>query len=301
MFRGALVLKVLAVSVATALIVAACGGGDEDETLVLSFTGIEPLTNAYHYEGWAIIGGSPVSTGKFNVNASGALVDLDGRIIEDGEFETGVDLSEANAIVLTIEPAGDTDAIPTSTHYLAGSVSAGSATLSVGHAAALGDSFTASLGKYILATPTDSDGSNETSGIWFVELSGGLTAGLQLPQLPAGWVYEGWAVINGTPVTTGRFTDVAAADQSTPYSGPKGGPPFPGEDFLRNAPSGLTFPTDLRGATAVISIEPSPDDSPAPFKLKPLVGPIPQDAGDHVTYQLGNKASAFPSGTARIG
>ena len=28
-------------------------------------------------------------------------------------------------------------------------------------------------------------------------------------------------------------------------------PPFPGEDFLMNAPSGLMFPTDLSGATAV--------------------------------------------------
>ena len=38
------------------------------ETLDLQFSGLEPLTNGFHYEGWAIIDGSPVSTGKFNVD-----------------------------------------------------------------------------------------------------------------------------------------------------------------------------------------------------------------------------------------
>ena len=67
-----------------------------------------------------------------------------------------------------------------------------------------------------------------------------------------------------------------------------------------NAPAGLTFPTDLAGATAVISIEPSPDDAAAPFTLKPLVGAIPVDATDHVTYSMGNQAAGFSTGTATI-
>lgn len=71
----------------------------------------------------------------------------------------------------------------------------------------------------------------------------GPTAGLTLATLPAGWKYEGWAVINGTPVSTGTFTSASAADDSAPFSGATAGPPFPGEDFLQNAPSGLTFPT----------------------------------------------------------
>lgn len=78
------------------------------------------------------------------------------------------------------------------------------------------------------------------------------------------------------------------------------GPPFPGEDYLENAPAGLTFPTDLAGGTAVISIEPFPDDSPAPFTFKPLVGSIPQGADDHVNYDLDNNAAGFPTGTASI-
>ena len=63
-------------------------------------------------------------------------------------------------------------------------------------------------------------------------------------------------------------------------------PPFPGEDFLENAPSGVTFPTDLSGQTAVISIEPRVDGDPAPFLFKPLVGAVPVDAVDHLEYDL---------------
>ena len=274
----------------------------EANSLALNFSGIQPLANGLHYEGWAIIDGSPVSTGKFNVDASGNLVDLSGNLIANGEFVvTGTDLSGATAIVLTIEPAGDTDVVPSTTKFMGGDVSGLSANLAVSHGAALGDDFLGASGKYILATPTDDPAANENSGIWFLDLSGGSPAqGLQLPSLPASWIYEGWAVINGTPVSTGRFSDPAGADLDAPFSGPNAGPPFPGEDFLVNAPAGLTFPTDLAGATAVISIEPVPDDSAAPFTLKPLVGAIPSDGTDHVTYSMDNKAAGFPTGTATI-
>ena len=270
-------------------------------TLALSFSGIEPLANGVHYEGWAIIDGSPVSTGKFNVDASGNLVDLDGNVIANGEFVTGTSLSGATAIVLTIEPAGDTDLVPSTTKLLGGAVSGLSANLAVSHSAALGDDFLGASGKYILATPTDDPEANENSGIWFLDLSSGTPAqGLQLPSLPTGWIYEGWVVIDGTPVSTGRFSDPVGADLDAPHSGPNPGPAFPGEDFLVNAPAGLTFPTNLAGATAVISIEPVPDDSEAPFTLKPLTGAITGDATDHVTYSMDNQAAGFPTGAATI-
>jgi hypothetical protein len=88
------------------------------------------------------------------------------------------------------------------------------------------------------------------------------------------------------------------ADDAAPYSGPSAGPAFPGEDFLFNAPAGLTFPTDLAGGTGVISIEPDPDNSTAPFTLKPLVGDIPANAVDHTPYDMTNNAASFPTGTA---
>ena len=67
-----------------------------------------------------------------------------------------------------------------------------------------------------------------------------------------------------------------------------------------NAPTGPSFPTDLAGATAVISIEPEPDDSSAPFTLKPLVSMIAADATDHVTYSIPTNLGSFPTGTATI-
>ncbi len=283
---------------------AACGDDPADaepETLVLTFTGLEALAGGFHYEGWAIVDEAPVTTGKFNVDSSGGLVDLNGASIAGGAFETGVDLSGATAIVITIEPNGDVDAVPASTHIVAGAVTGGSASLSVGDGSALGDDFMGATGSYILATPTNGADTNENSGIWFLSLESGEPAeGLVLPMLPDGWEYEGWAVIEGTPVTTGRFTATDVVDFDDPFSGTEAGPPFPGEDFLVNAPTGLTFPTDIAGGTAVISIEPEPDDSAAPFTLKPLVGGIAADATDHVTYSIPTNLSSFPTGTATI-
>ena len=273
----------------------------EFATLELSFNGLEPLEDRFHYEGWAIIDGSPVTTGKFNVDGNSGLVTTTGSAIADGAFDTGMDLSDASAIVITIEPSGDVDNVPANTHIVSGAVSGSSADLSVGDGSALGDDFTGATGSYILATPTNGDDTDENSGIWFLSLASGNPAeGLDLPILPEGWAYEGWAVIGGTPVTTGRFTATDAVDLSDPFSGSEPGPPFPGEDFLVNAPTGLVFPTDLAGGTAVISIEPEPDDSAAPFTLKPLAGAIAADATDHVTYSIPSNLASFPTGTATI-
>jgi len=270
--------------------------------LTLSFNGLEALNNGFHYEGWVMLDGTPVSTGKFNLDAGGNLIDVNGNSISN-DFSTANedDLTDAAAVIITIEPAGDTDTVPASTKIIAGDVSGTSAVLNTSHAATLGSDFSTSAGKFILATPTTAVTTDENSGIWFLDLSSGSPAvGLDLPTLPAGWVYEGWVVIGGTPVTSGRFTDVMAVDFDDPFSSVDPGPPFPGEDYINNAPAGLTFPTDLAGGTAVISIEPEPDDSSAPFTLKPLVQAIDAAATDHVTYDMGNNASGFPTGTATI-
>lgn len=270
--------------------------------LRLALTGLTPLQGGFHYEGWAIIGGQPFSTGKFNVAPDGSLRTVSGAPIAGGSFATTVDVGVATAIVITIEPAGDRDTAPAATKVLAGEVTNRTANLTVGAAQALGNDFAGAAGVFILATPTDGEGTNETSGIWFLDLrSGGPTVGLTLPTLPSGWEYEGWAVINGIPVTTGRFSRGSGADAAAPFSGPQPGPPFPGEDFLRNAPAGLSFPLDLGGSMAVITIEPSPDDSAAPFGLKPLVGAIPRGTRDHVTLPMANGRGDFARGTATIG
>ncbi len=263
--------------------------------LSLSVAGWPRLEGGFHYEGWAIVDGSPVTTGKFNVQDD-SIVDLDGNAIEAFAVPG---IESASAIVITIEPAGDTDDIPADTHFVAGDVVDGSADLTIAHQAALGTDFSDAAGTFLLATPTDDPEGNELSGIWFLELPGP-TASLELPTLPDGWRYEGWAVIDGMPLTSGTFLSAEGADDSAPFSGPNQGPPFPGEDYVTNAPDGVTLPTDLSGGTVVISVEPYPDDSPAPFILKPLLGTAAEDATDHESYPLESNSDPLPYGTATI-
>ena len=65
-----------------------------------------------------------------------------------------------------------------------------------------------------------------------------------------------------------------------------------------NAPAGLTFPTDISGGTAVISVEPYPDNGAEPFAIKPLIGNIPQNAAVHYNYPMVLNPGSFPTGTA---
>lgn len=286
-------IKVLFSLLVLGLTFASCDDNDDVpkfKDLSLNISGLEDLGTDYVYEGWVIVDGSPVSTGRFSVDNSG--------ILSQESFSLNYeDLNNATTFILTIEPSVGDDPAPSAVHILAGDFNGESGDLSIAHAAALGNDYSSAAGEYILATPTDGADTNENSGIWFLNLtSGSPEVGLTLPILPDGWKYEGWAVINGTPVTTGTFTAVDIADDFDGFSSSLDGPPFPGEDFLENAPSGLTFPVDLAGGTAVISIEPDPDNSPSPFLLKPLVGGISTDAIDHTTYTLGQNLN-FPTGT----
>lgn len=276
-----------------------CSSDDDNSTtreLNLSINGLEDLGSNYVYEGWVIVDGSPVSTGRFSVNSSGVL--SNSSFVLDKET-----LDAATTFVLTIEPSVGDDPAPSDVHILAGNFNGNSGDLSVSHSAALGNSFTNVTGKYILATPTDGGMmDNEESGVWFLDnSSGSMVEGLNLPTLPAGWEYEGWAVINGSPVSTGRFSSVNMADSNAATSPFKGnannGPNFPGEDFLQNAPLGLTFPTDLRGGTIVISVEPSPDNSTAPFLLKPLVHSVPMSATTHAVLNMNQNLTSLPTGS----
>ncbi|MFI1770818.1 anti-sigma factor [Thalassobellus citreus] len=267
---------------ATGILVTSCDKNNEGmastSELTLNLSGLEALGDDYVYEGWIIVNGAPVSTGTFS------------SVTFPQSFTVDADeLANATKFVLSIEPAVDSDPDPAATKILAGDFSGDQASVSSNGIVA---DFDASSGKYILATPTNGSNNDERSGVWFLDLSSGSPAvGLDLPVLPNGWKYEGWSVINGIPLSSGTFTNVDDFDDNaatTLFKGDLGdGPAFPGEDYLQNAPSGLTFPTDLRGATIVVSVEPYPDNSSAPFTLKPLAHVVPSDAVDHVTLTMG--------------
>ncbi|WP_158848898.1 anti-sigma factor [Algibacter sp. L1A34] len=283
------ILAMLAIGVLTT----SCDSDDDSAPktadLTIDLTGLEALGNDFVYEGWVIVDGSPVSTGTFS------SVDFPQSFSVDAD-----QLASASTFVLSIEPAVDSDPAPAATKILAGDFSGSSASVNSNNIVA---DLSSSTGEYILATPTDNDDTNEASGIWFLDNSvDPAIKGLDLPTLSDGWVYEGWVVFDGTPVSTGTFTDPNAADDNaatTVFKGDVGdGPGYPGEDFLQNAPSGLTFPTDLKGKTVVISVEPSPDNSAAPFTLKPLAHEVPADAMNHTVISMGAGPVVSLSGTA---
>lgn len=287
-----MIKKMFLVVLALGMLATSCSNDDDNSSnmtdLVLNLSGLEALGDDFVYEGWIIVNGSPVSTGTFS------------SVTFPQSFTVNAEqLDNASTFVLSIEPAVDPDPAPAATKILAGDFSGNSANISSN--GIVGDFSTAS-GNYILATPTDSDNMNEESGVWFLDNSSGSAVdGLSLPNLPDGWKYEGWAVIGGTPVSTGTFTDVSDFDDNATTSIFKGddgdGPAYPGEDFLQNAPSGLTFPTNLRGTTIVISVEPSPDNSLAPFTLKPLAHMVPVAAMTHTTITMGTGPVVSLSGT----
>lgn len=277
------ILNVAVALVITALFTA-CSDDENTSTvgdLTVNLEGLETLGTGYVYEGWLIVNGKPVSTGTFT------------SVSFPQSFTVNKsDLNTATKFVLTIEPAGETGTAalePADTKLLAGDFNGKSATVNSSEIVA---DFANASGKYILATPTDKDDSNEASGVWFLDNSNPpAVAGLNLPTLKAGWKYEGWVVFKGKPVSTGTFLSVDKADENastSPYKGTSGnGPGFPGEDYLIGSAVGVKFPTDLKGATIVISVEPYPDNSPTPFTLKPLAHVVPSNAKNHTVINMG--------------
>lgn len=267
-------------------------GASTGPSVSYSSSSLPPLGSDYVYEGWIIVDDAPVTAGRFTVdqdgNATPASFELD-----------QADADAATAYVLTIEPAQGDDPAPSATHLIAGPITAGSATLTIDHPSALADDFTSAAGSYILATPTTGDMTLQEQGIWWLNPGETPTASLDLPTLPDGWVYEGWVAGADGPISTGRFADatVADSDLAGPAKGDTGdGPPFPGQDFITPA---LTLNDGT--FTAVISIEPDPDDSPMPFLLKPLVhSPIGVATAPTQHTMVNNAAATTPTATIVI-
>ncbi|WP_298896546.1 anti-sigma factor [uncultured Psychroserpens sp.] len=259
--------------------------GPTNSDLTLNLSGLESLGSDFVYEGWIIVDGAPVSTGTFT------------SITFPQTFSVNTaQLNSATAFVLSIEPAVDPDPAPADTKVLRGEFTGNSATVNTG---LIGD-FSSASGMFFLRTPTDETGTNNMNdeyGVWFGTPGMPPTPNFNLPVLPAGWAYEGWVVGDSGPLSTGTFTEFDAADDSAPFSGTaQSGPPVPGEDFFMNAPAGETFPLDIRGRTVVISVEPVPDDSPAPFAIKPLVGTAGNETAP-ATHSFGQNLSSLPTGS----
>lgn len=265
--------------------------------LELNLSGLEDLGDAYSYEGWLIVDGTPVSTGLFSVDAEGTLSQT------SFDVEKSI-LDAATKFVLSLEPVPDPDPAPSEQKLVAGDFSNNIATVSTGVAPALGD-FTNASGSFFMRTPTDEpDGinnGNDEYGVWFGTAGMPPLTNLNLPELGLGWRYEGWVISDAGPISTGVFDmPDATMDNFDGFSSQLyPAPPVPGEDFFMNAPDGVDFPLDVRGRTVVISVEPWPDNSPAPFLLKPLLGVAGQETAP-VNHDFNVNPASFPTGTVTI-
>ncbi len=284
--------------------------GDDDNTtqttqdLQLNISGLESLGDDFVYEGWLIVDGVPKSTGRF----------------QDPELKKQavniIDLNAATSFVLSIEPAQETGQElidPAPTKLFKADFNGNTAPIAFGTINSTFADITSAKdqisGDFFLRTPTDDTGGvnnmNDEAGVWF-GTPGTMppAASLELPVLDAasGWTYEGWAVVNGVPYSTGTFLDPKMADDNAETSEFKGtvnsGPPIPGEDFINNLAS-TSFPStgaDLRNSTIVISIEPVPDNNAKPFLLKPLVGDSETETAPS-KYEFKENLKSFPTGT----
>lgn len=229
--------------------------------------------------------------------------DANGNIIFRSEQPMG-HLIDAQSFIITIEreaALNDSGFAPSSRVVLSGRFKTGNCVLDLGEAA---NQLNDAAAIFTLTTPTNGTGTDELSGVWFIDSLGAApapVAGLKLPVLYNGWRYEGWAEINGTLVSTGRFTDPEEADLFDEYSSTTAGYPFPGEDFLQNAPAGLTFPTDLTGQKVFISLERNDGSTSGTTPFVVLFSATVQSpAQDGVSYTMQRTTNSIPGGTAVI-
>jgi len=292
----------------------ACGsdGGPTGPTgssmVSLSFEGLQPLPEGINYQAWAVAaqGGGVVGYPLvlFNLNEEGAMYDPSDDSLITGPFQVDLAAEEVIGVGLSLELSSSILLYSSYTFILGGEMVEGTAELTTEDWLGINADFSEAAASYVLTTPTDEDGSNELSGLWFMDPTGTSTVtGLTLPDAPSGWDYEGWVVIDGTPVSTGKFFTHSAQDSGDPYSGPVGGPAFPGEDFLLNAPGELVFPADLSGSSVFITLEPWSDwdvEPATPFFLRILEGEVPAEATTLTLYDLMPADTPLPSGVATV-
>ena len=288
--------SLLAVALAVGLLpIAASASPSRPFRIRIEATGLEPLTGAF-YEVWVIVGDRKLSAGSFNVDDEGSLVDGFGHAVR---FFSSRNPASADAIVITVEPLPDPDPGPSGIAILTGTPRR-NRTAKLRFPVRFGQA----AGSFILATPTSASTTDETAGVWFLDPEAGPGASLNVPTLPEGWVFEGWGVTQGVPLSTGRFTSPSGSDASAEFSGPLPGPPFPGEDFLMNLPQGIAPPVELAdgASTIVLTVEPDLGGRAPPgagrFLNTPLVVVVPAGAWPHASIALERDVSTVPKGTA---
>lgn len=281
----------------------------------LEMSGLNDLGDVFWYELWLTW-----QEGESNLSKSLGVFRIDGQgqcLPNRFNVKLG-DLQRAVAFFITIEEDDlpglrllentpgviDTLSGPGPYKILAAKFITNKAHYSIGDEYLLNFDFASARGTYLLNAVSVEQTSPSASGIWFInkDEQGQLIAGLDLPDLPAGWSYQGWVVINSVSLSTGKFISNKGTDQTaTYYNSAQGGYPFPGEDFITNPPQGLSFPLDLSGKEIYITLHPPlPENCPAPYSAKLFAATVPNGAQRMVVYELENQIGSFPSGRLEV-
>lgn len=242
-----------------------------DERLFVSIEQLVPLESAasgarsdatgFEYVLWRDDGARARALGRFD--APRGVVNLSLPVD---------DLDAIRTLFVTIERAGETVAAPRGPVLLAGDMIDGGAVLDVAHRDALGTDFLGAVGTYRLETPTSRDEDDFAQGLWWYDGDIVPTQSLFLPDLPQGWLYEGWIVGGDGMRSTGKFADPARFDVDA--GGTRAGgvrpPPFPGQDYV-------TEPFSVAGLSAMITIEPDPDTASTSSGLRILFDQVVEE------------------------
>ncbi len=263
-----------------------------------------------HYELWVErTQGGGERIGAFTVLPGGSLLGLTGDPVQT--FPVQELPPSGSLLLLTVEPGTETRAERSGRVLLRGALQTTEVTL-VPVVPELDGNHVA-----VLLAPTD-PAAPDTAGLWFARpkaKTGGKTApglGLPAPGSPAamqaglaaasgGWAYGGFVTTaGGTVLPMGAFTDPAAPDSAKPFSGPRPGLKLPGEDFLRNAPEGVSFPLNLADGRTSVTVSLLPDfalEAAEPY-LPLLRVRIPYRQATNTPFRLpAEKADeAFPRG-----
>ncbi len=319
--------RILVVAFACIFILVACEQTSEvvsppEPTISLSIANLPHLEHDDgHYELWATFldfnksAGEDglmhdegfMSLGQFNFSELGEVVDLDGNPMRF-VIPAGEDVQLLDDVIITVgrhihEPGSPNEpgpAIAGGKFY--GDERTAIADISVSYVDAFGTNFSSVTGSYTLTAPS-SVPTDSNSGVWFFVPNPTPAPGLRnLPSLPAGWTYEGWMVSLTTFHSTGKFmkADSADFDGAGPGKGPGSGLNFPGQDFIVGDPArpDLSAP----GFSFMVTIEPSPDNSAAPFFLRLVsAGFSSWSEGTTISRSMENVAAQFaPSGRVTV-
>lgn len=229
--------------------------------------------------------------GTFNINESGQTVDRDGNLIPRFTV-VDVNLAKALSVVVSVELFNSNPESPSGNVIMQGPFSEGVAQMSV----PIPNAIQSAAGTYRVQTPTDGPDTNEASGIWAIDADG--NPSLDLPEATAGYVYEHFLFLEGREILMGRFNVVDELDSVNAYIDDLFPPPeVPGDDFLRNSPAGLDFPTNLGGSLLIVTLEPRVLDSIHPSQLVVLEAVLPLGLVGGETITMINRTANFPTGT----